>query len=176
MPLASRLPWANRTHANRLCPAGRAHHPAYWAATENCSAHTEGGPRRTRRVDVRPGSVGTSVLNGIREGDEARWASKRGRFVAVSNRHEVSHLGITDDELTELALGADPGIPLPEDAVPIGVYLSQFAPPLPLWYMPPVVRSGHRGWKTPVVLAVVFAFVLIDVMGLCNTFGFLSLA
>jgi hypothetical protein len=107
---------------------------------------------------------------------EARWSSQRGRFAAVSSRYEVPHLDITDDELTELALGADPGVPLPEDAVPIGIYLSQFAPPLPLWYMPPVVRSGHRGWKAPIVLAVVFAFILIDVMGLCNTFGFLSLA
>lgn len=87
-------------------------------------------------------------------------------------------LGITDEELTELALAADPDAPLPSDAVPIGVHLSRFAVPLPLWYMPPVVRSGsrRRWWKTPVVLAVVGAFVLIDAMGLCNTYGILSLA
>ncbi len=85
-------------------------------------------------------------------------------------------LDITDEELTELALTADPDAPLPADAVPIGVYLSKFAAPLPLWYMPPVVRSGGRRWKMPVVLAVVAAFVLIDAMGLCNTYGILSLA
>jgi hypothetical protein len=84
--------------------------------------------------------------------------------------------GITDRELTELALAADPEEPLPEDAVPIGRYLSQIPTPLPLWYMPPVVRSGGRRWRTPVVLAVVSAFVLIDAMGLCNTYGILSLA
>jgi hypothetical protein len=84
--------------------------------------------------------------------------------------------GITDQELTELALAADPEKPLAQDAVPIGTYLSQIPSPLPLWYMPPVVRSGGRRWKTPVVLAVVSAFVLIDAMGLCNTFGILSLA
>jgi hypothetical protein len=83
---------------------------------------------------------------------------------------------ITDDELTELALAADPEEPLSEDAVPISAYLSQFASPLPLWYMPPVVKSGGRRWRTPIVLAVVAAFVLIDVMGLCNTYGILSLA
>ena len=87
-----------------------------------------------------------------------------------------SDLGITDEELTEFALAADPDAPLPADAVPIGVHLSQFAAPLPLWYMPPVVRSGGRRWKMPVVIAVVAAFVLIDAMGLCNTYGILSLA
>jgi hypothetical protein len=84
--------------------------------------------------------------------------------------------GITDEQLTELALAADPEEPLPEDAVPIGTYLSQIPSPLPLWYMPPVMRSGGRRWKTPVVVAVVSAFVLIDAMGLCNTYGILSLA
>jgi hypothetical protein len=82
----------------------------------------------------------------------------------------------TDEELTELALAADPYAPLPADAVPIGTYVSQFADALPLWYMPPVVRSGARRWKRPVVLVVVLGFVLIDAMGLCNTYGILSLA
>ncbi len=84
--------------------------------------------------------------------------------------------GITDEELTELALAADPDAPLSADAVPIHVHIAQFAAaPLPPWYMPPVARSGGRGWKTPVVLAVVAAFFLIDALGLCNTYGVLSL-
>jgi hypothetical protein len=95
----------------------------------------------------------------------------------VTGRPSGSDVGITDDELTELALAADPHAPLPDDAVPIGIHLSQFAAaPLPLWYMPPVARSGGRQWKMPVVLAVVFAFVLIEALGLCNTYGILSLA
>jgi hypothetical protein len=89
---------------------------------------------------------------------------------------EPSDCDLTDEELTELALAADPQAPLPEHAVPIGVHLAQFAAPLPLWYMPPVARSGGRRWKTPVVLAIVGAFLLIDAMGLCNTYGILSLA
>lgn len=84
--------------------------------------------------------------------------------------------GFTDEELAELALAADPDEPLPDDAVPIGTYLFQVPAPLPLWYMPPVVRSGGRRWRTPVVLAVVSAFLLIDALGLCNTYGILSLA
>ena len=83
---------------------------------------------------------------------------------------------IDDEELTELALAADPAAPLSEEAVPIGTYLSQFASPLPLWYMPPVVKSGGRRWRTPIVLTVVAAFLLIDALGLCNTYGLLSFA
>ncbi len=94
----------------------------------------------------------------------------------VTDRPVAPDLGISDDELTELALAADPDAPLSEDAVPIGVHLSQFGASLPQWYMPPVVRSGSRRWKLPVVLAVVLAFVLIDAMGLCNTYGVLSFA
>lgn len=88
----------------------------------------------------------------------------------------VPEPGITDEELTELALAADPNAPLPADAVPIHVHLTQFAAPLPLWYMPPVARSGGRRWKVPVVLAVVGAFLLIDALGLCNTYGILNFA
>ena len=94
----------------------------------------------------------------------------------MDHGHHAPDLGISDDELAELALATDPGAPLPADAVPIGVHLSRFAAPLPLWYMPPVARSGRRRWKAPVVLAVVAAFLLIDAMGLCNTYGILSLA
>lgn len=83
---------------------------------------------------------------------------------------------LSEDELTELALAADPDAPLPPDAVPIGLHLAQWSAPLPLWYMPPVTRTGGGRWKMPVVLAVVGAFLLIDALGLCNTYGILSLA
>jgi hypothetical protein len=83
---------------------------------------------------------------------------------------------LTDEELTSLALAADPDAPLAADAVPIGVHLAQFGASLPPWYMPPAVGRGGRRWKAPFVIAVVSAFLLIDVMGLCNTYGILSLA
>ena len=82
---------------------------------------------------------------------------------------------LTDEELTSLALAADPGAPLSEDAVPIGVHLARFAVPLPLWYMPPATSREGRRWKMPFVLAIVAAFLLIDAMGLCNTYGVLGL-
>ena len=83
---------------------------------------------------------------------------------------------LTDAELTALALAADPDAPLAEGAVPIGIHLATLGSTLPLWYMPPVVRHGGRRWKAPFVIAVVSAFLLIDALGLCNTYGILSLA
>jgi hypothetical protein len=96
--------------------------------------------------------------------------------VSVAESDLELELDITDEELTELALAADLDAPLSDDAVPISVHLSRFAAPLPLWYMPPVARSGGGRWKRPVVLAIISAFVLIDAFGLCNTYGILSLA
>jgi hypothetical protein len=82
----------------------------------------------------------------------------------------------TDAELTALALAADPNAPIDEAAVPIGVHLAQLGSALPPWYMPPVASRGGRRWKAPFVIAVVSAFLLIDLMGLCNTYGILSWA
>lgn len=81
-----------------------------------------------------------------------------------------------DEELAALALAAEPGRAPGADAVPISVYLGSQAEPLPSWYMPAVmVRSGSR-WRIPVVAVVIGAFVLIEALGLCNTFGSLGFA
>ncbi len=84
---------------------------------------------------------------------------------------------LSDDELTALALAADPDAPIPDGAVPIGIHLGQPGTALPLWYMPPVarIRAGRR-WRAPFVVAIVSAFLLIDALGLCNTYGVLSWA
>jgi hypothetical protein len=86
-----------------------------------------------------------------------------------------SREALSDEELTALALAADPDAPLADDAVPIGMHLAQFGS-LPLWYMPPAMARGGRRWKAPFVIAAVAAFLLIDAAGLCNTYGLLSLA
>ena len=83
---------------------------------------------------------------------------------------------LTDAALTALALAADPDAPIDEGAVPIGIHLAQMGASLPMWYMPPAVRQGGRRWKAPFVIAVVSAFLLIDLMGLCNTYGLLTWA
>jgi hypothetical protein len=79
---------------------------------------------------------------------------------------------LSDDELTALALGADPDAPLDPEAVPIDLYLGTAgAPALPTWYMAPAVaRLGGR-WGRVVVLALISAFLLIEAFGLCSTYG-----
>jgi hypothetical protein len=79
--------------------------------------------------------------------------------------------GFTEAELTELALAADPDAPIDEDAVPLADYLGQVDGLLPSWYMPtPMARTG-KSWRIPVVVAIVAAFVIIEALGLCSTFG-----
>jgi hypothetical protein len=81
---------------------------------------------------------------------------------------------ISDEELTALALAADPEAPIAADAEP---WLAG-APAglLPAWYMPaaatPVRRCGHRA----VVAVVVGALLLVSGAGLCVTSGFPEIA
>jgi hypothetical protein len=77
----------------------------------------------------------------------------------------------SDEELAVLALAADPDAPLGEDAVPLSVYLGQISDLLPQWYMPTAMARPGKGWRTPVVLVIVAAFLTIEALGLCSTFG-----
>jgi hypothetical protein len=78
---------------------------------------------------------------------------------------------VNDDELAALALAADPSAVPDDDAVPLDDYLERQPGLLPLWYMPrPLARSGSR-WRMVVVLAIVAAFLAIEAVGLCSTFG-----
>ncbi len=83
---------------------------------------------------------------------------------------------ISDDELTALALGADPAEPLPDDSVPFVPYSAGMPAFLPVWYMPPVMRRGAKRWHRWAIAAVIVAFITIDVFGLCSTYGPLSAA
>ena len=81
----------------------------------------------------------------------------------------------TDEELTELALAADPDAPVDYDAV------SPFATAhpaglLPEWYMPAVAGGIRplRGWRRRVVLLIIASFLLIDAYGLCSTYGWVG--
>lgn len=78
----------------------------------------------------------------------------------------------TDAELTEMALAADPDQPLNSDAVPMSDYLSgQKVGLLPEWYMAPVVTRHIRRAPQLIVLIVIGAFLLIEAVGLCSTYG-----
>jgi hypothetical protein len=84
---------------------------------------------------------------------------------------------LTDDELTTLALAADPDAPISRDAIPLSLHLAQFAgATLPQWYMAPAAAGTGRRWRTPIVVTIISAFLLIEALGLCNTFGQLTWA
>jgi hypothetical protein len=83
---------------------------------------------------------------------------------------------LTDEELTALALAADPNAPLSADAVPLSVHLAQFAGALPQWYMPPAMARNGSRWRLPVIGTIIAAFLIIDGLGLCNTFGLINFA
>jgi hypothetical protein len=88
---------------------------------------------------------------------------------------------ITDEELTALALAADPNAPLADDAVPLSSYLAQIpgllpAGLLPGWYMAPATASSGSRWRTPIIVAIVVAFLMIEAWGLCSTYGQVVLA
>src|SRR6266576_1400101 len=82
--------------------------------------------------------------------------------------HEVS-----DEELTELALAADPDSPVGDDATSFFDVAGPGAGGLlPEWYMPGGAGPGRvTGWRRSVALVIVAAFLLITAYGLCNTYG-----
>ncbi len=87
---------------------------------------------------------------------------------------DVEGCGISDEELTRLALSADPGLPLAPDAVPISAYLEELPSLLPAWYMPGVMAHSGSRWRKVVILSVIGAFLFIEALGLCSTFGSLG--
>jgi hypothetical protein len=88
---------------------------------------------------------------------------------------------MTDEELTVLALAADPDVEVGDDAVDIAEVLGPVAPsPLPSWYMPaPMGVRRLTGWRRALVrcsaASVIASFVVINACGLCNTYGQLHL-
>jgi hypothetical protein len=78
---------------------------------------------------------------------------------------------LTEAELTQLALSADPAAPPDPDAVPMAQYLGANPGLLPEWYMPTPMMRRAAAWRLPVVLVIVGAFVIIEALGLCSTFG-----
>jgi hypothetical protein len=87
--------------------------------------------------------------------------------------HVDADAGISDDELVALAMAADPEQPIGPDALP----WSDVAPGLlPGWYMAPGVARRRRGWRSVVVLVVIGAFIAINALGFCITYGQLMAA
>jgi len=83
---------------------------------------------------------------------------------------------ISDDELTALALAADPGVPLESDAVAWNGLMLHRSGLLPDWYMPTpaAIRTGRL--PRVLVITLIIGFVAINAFGLCITSGFISVA
>ncbi len=88
----------------------------------------------------------------------------------------------TDDELTALALAADPDVELGDDAVCVWDLIGPEVTGrsvLPEWYMPSALAGAQpirRRWHRQVALLVIVSFLLIDALGLCITYGQLVVA
>jgi hypothetical protein len=91
--------------------------------------------------------------------------------LGLSGESIVADEPFTEDELAELALAADPEMPLHVDAVPMSLYLGRLPMMLPQWYMPPALFGRTTRWRTALVLAIVVALVMIEAYGLCSTYG-----
>ena len=95
-----------------------------------------------------------------------------------STMTESQVLPFTDDELTELALAADPRTAVADDAVPLSEFLGADGDGdlLPAWYMPAPAGAGRllQGWRRRVVLLIVASFVLLNAYGLCSTYGYVG--
>ena len=80
---------------------------------------------------------------------------------------------VTDEELTALALAADPDTPVGDNAVCLSAVVGGDAGGLlPEWYMPGGAGAGRlTAWRRSVALVIVAAFLLITAYGLCNTYG-----
>ncbi|MDQ6697552.1 MAG: hypothetical protein M3Z46_08860 [Actinomycetota bacterium] len=81
---------------------------------------------------------------------------------------------LTDDELTALALAADPDAVVDADAPSFwSITAAEAVGPLPEWYMPSTAGATRlpRGWRRRVVLVIIISFLAIAASGLCSTYG-----
>ncbi len=95
------------------------------------------------------------------------------------DRATDSEQGLSDEELAELALAADPDTGLADDAIPLDELLdSETRSPgrdlLPHWYMPaPMGGSGLlQGWRRKTAFLIIASFIVITVYGLCTAYVF----
>jgi hypothetical protein len=117
------------------------------------------------------GGPGTVDRNG--DGRERAMGPLHGARVSDDRAGTVAEGEVSDEELTVLALAADPDMPVDSDAP----CLADLVGPdtgglLPSWYMPGVAGSSQlTAWRRSVALVIVAAFLLITAYGLCNTYG-----
>jgi len=82
---------------------------------------------------------------------------------------------LSDEELTAIALAADPDAPLDPDAVPLTHGRTNG---LPTAYMPPLAAGPlpRSTIRTVAAFTIIAAFLAITALGFCATYGVLSYA
>ena len=81
---------------------------------------------------------------------------------------------VSDEELAELALAADPDAPIADDAVPFGQ--REGGALLPDWYMPVPVGLARNPRKRAAVGVIVLSLLALNAAGLCVTYGVIEVA
>jgi hypothetical protein len=81
----------------------------------------------------------------------------------------------TDDELSALAMAADPDAPIPDDAVPFGQPAVDGVL-LPEWYMPAPGSFRRTRTRVIAVSAIIGSLLLVNGAGLCVTYGWPEIA
>ena len=84
---------------------------------------------------------------------------------------DLDEFEISDEELTALALAADPDAPIADDAVPVRSPQAEGEPLLPSWYMPVSASRARRDWRAVVAIAIAVGLVLINAFAICVTYG-----
>jgi hypothetical protein len=94
----------------------------------------------------------------------------------VNDDTNLSASTISDDDLTALALSADPHPTIDPHVAPWRPVADAFTGLLPDWYMP-TPSGSHRGKGAKIAIGVIIAsFVIVNALGLCITNGFLTIA
>jgi len=82
----------------------------------------------------------------------------------------------TDEELTAIALAADPASPIDPSVEPYHFGRGFASSALPHWYMPSPIAAGRGRGTKAVIVVVVVGMMIIGAFGLCITSGFLQFA
>ncbi|MEO7372078.1 MAG: hypothetical protein ABIZ69_14500 [Ilumatobacteraceae bacterium] len=84
---------------------------------------------------------------------------------------DFNDLDIGDDELTALALAADPEASVADDAVPMRSLGADADPLLPHWYMPAAASRARHDWRAIVAIGIAAGLVLGNAFAVCVTYG-----
>jgi hypothetical protein len=83
---------------------------------------------------------------------------------------------VSDDELTAMALAADPDAPIDLNVQPWYFSHGFSRNLLPEWYMPVPMTRGRGRTAQIAAVSVVVGMIVVCAFGLCITSGFLQLA